>query len=159
MPGYQGYAAVYHEYDPKDWQGPTAYYMTDSRKLLMPDESKVWDPIALWATLEYEPATMSMAFEADPYYLPPADRDYILELLSVPDGISGAPPVGTTWEVPLDELFVITVPTYRWSPDGPDDPVDPHGYLFSFTITAAPEPAGLVLFGTIMLMGLRRRAR
>ncbi len=74
-----------------------------------------------------------------------------------PSGISGAPPVGTTWEVPLDELFVITVPTYRWFPDGPDDPVDPHGYQFSFTVTATPEPAGLVLFGTIMLAGLRRR--
>jgi hypothetical protein len=151
-PGYVGYAAVFHEYAPPDWDGPTGYYSTDNRKLLLPEESKTFAPITLWATSAYEPETMAMAIEADVYFTPPADRSYVLELLYVPEGINGAPEVGTTWDVPLDKTFVVTVPTYRWSPDGPDDP---HGYLFAFTITAVPEPASLL---GLMMGGLLVRA-
>ncbi|MBU0616963.1 MAG: PEP-CTERM sorting domain-containing protein [Planctomycetes bacterium] len=98
-----------------------------------------------------------MAIEADVYFTPPADRSYLLELLYVPEGINGAPEVGTAWEVPLDQTFVVSVPTYRWSPDDPDDP---HGYLFAFTITAVPEPAsvfGLIVAGMLLHAHRRRR--
>ena len=159
-PGYLGYAAVFHEYDPPSWDGPTGYYSTDNRKVLLPDESKTFAPIVLWATNDFEPDAMSMAIEADPYFTPPADRSYLLELLYVPEGISGAPDVGTVWEVPLDEPLVITVPTYRWSPDSPDDPDDPHGYRFAFTMSAVPEPAsvfGLLTVG-MLLHAQRRRS-
>jgi len=101
-----------------------------------------------------------MAIEADAYFTPPGDRDYLLELLYVPEGISGAPEVGTVWTVPLDETFVVTVPTYRWSPDGPDGSEDPHGYQFAFTMTAVPEPAsafGLIVGGLILHANRRRR--
>ncbi len=149
-PGYLGYAAVFHENDPPDWEGPTGYYSADNRKPSLPHESKTFSPITLWATGGYEPKTMSMAIEADAYYSPPADRSYLLELLEVPEGISGAPEVGTVWEVPLDKTFVVTVPTYRWVPDDPDDP---HGYQFAFTMTAVPEPASVLglLFGGLLL--------
>jgi hypothetical protein len=155
-PGALGYAAVFHENSPPDWDGPTGYYAADNRKLPLPDESKTFSPITLWATSDYEPDTMSLAIEADPYFTPPADRNYLLELLAVPDGIGGAPEVGTVWQVPLDEAFVVTVPTYRWAPD---DPEDPHGYQFAFTITAVPEPAsilGLILAAVLMHANRRR---
>jgi hypothetical protein len=103
---------------------------------------------------------MSLALEADVYFTPPSDRSYLLELLYVPEGVEGAPEVGTVWEVPLDKTLAVTVPTYRWAPDGPDDPDDPHGYLFSFTITAVPEPAsvlGLIVGGMLAWAPRRRR--
>ena len=58
----------------------------------------------------------------------PLNRTYTLELLYVPEGIEGAPPVGTTWEVPADGPFNIELPTYRaLSSAG--------AYRFSFTIS------------------------
>ena len=154
-PGALGYAGVFHANIPSEWDGPTGYYASDNRKLPLPDESKIFSPVTLWATSEYEPDTMSLAIEADVNFAPPAERNYLLELLAVPDGISGAPEVGTVWPVPLDQTLVVTVPTYRWAPDSTEDP---HGYQFAFTITAVPEPASV--FGLILaavLMPARRR--
>ena len=124
--------------------------------MLLPEESKTFSPITLWATGAYESETMAMAIEADPYFTPPSERTYLLELLYVPEGIEGAPEVGTVWEVPLDKTFVVSVPTYRWSPDGPGDP---NGYQFAFTITAVPEPASILglLVAAMVLHGARRR--
>jgi hypothetical protein len=156
-PGYLGYAAVFHENDPPDWEGPTGYYATDNRKPPLPEERKTFSPITLWATGDYEPDTMSLAIEADVYFTPPADRTYLLELTSIPEGISGAPEVGTVWQVPLDETLVVTVPTYRWAPDGSEDP---HGYQFEFTMTAVPEPGtagGLILAAVLVHTSRRRR--
>ncbi len=158
-PGYLGYAAVFHENDPPDWEGPSGYYSADNRKPPLPHESKTFAPITLWATNGHESKTMSMAIEADAYFTPPADRRYLLELLFVPEGISGAPQIGTVWEVPRDKLFVVTVPTYRWMPDGANDP---HGYQFAFTISAVPEPAsglGLLFVGWLLHASGSIRAR
>lgn len=142
---------MFHENDPDGWDGPTGFYAADGRKRLLPDESKTWSPLHLWADPKYGKPTMSLAVEADPYFTPPADRQYLLELTFVPEGIMGAPPVGTVWELPLDEMFVLTVPTYQ-AEDGLG------GYRFSFTMTAVPEPAsaiGLVV-GALLLRGRRR---
>ena len=149
LPGALGYAGVYHETS-KDWEGPAGYYMNDRRKILSPLESEVFTPIALWAERHFEPDVMGIAFEGDEFNPPPQDRQYFLELLYVPEGIEGAPPVGTIWEAPSDGPFSVTVPTYRWTLPEPNyGSPDPAGYLFSFTMTPViPEPASF--FGLIL---------
>jgi hypothetical protein len=153
LPDSLGYAAVYHAYDPETWDGPEGFYGHDNRGPMGPDDSKTWFPLHLWATPDWGPDTMSLAFEADPYFSPPADRSYRLELLFVPEDVTGAPEVGTEWEIPHDGPFVLTVPTFR-SQTGKDS------YRFSFTITPVPEPAGVVglTIGALLLhRGCRRR--
>ncbi len=120
-----------------------------------PPDAKTWFPLHLWATADWGPDTMSLAFEADPYFSPPADHSYVLELLFVPEEVTGAPEVGTVWDIPRDELFVLTVPTFR-SETGKDS------YQFSFTITPVPEPAslfGLAVGGLLLRHARRRRVR
>ena len=53
----------------------------------------------------------------------------------VPDGVTGAPPVGTVWEVPPDALFTVELPTHRTT-DGLT------GYEFSFTVSEAEASPG-----------------
>ena len=67
--------------------------------------------------------------------LPPSDRHYLLELVNIPAGITGAPAVGTVWELSLEEPFTLELPTYRTN-DGLT------GYEFSFTVTEAEASPG-----------------
>jgi len=63
------------------------------------------------------------------------DRNYLLELVTVPDGVTGAPAVGTVWELPTDALFTVELPTYQTT-EGLT------GYEFSFTVTEAEASPG-----------------
>jgi hypothetical protein len=130
---------MYHEHDPFGWLGPTGFYHTDYRSLPAPEESKTWDSLYVWAFDSYTPETMYFSLLPDTSVLcqgrtaypaapPPTDRRYLLELLSVPEGVVGAPAVGFVWELPVDTLFTVALPTYRTS-DGLQ------GYRFAFTIT------------------------
>jgi hypothetical protein len=98
---------------------------------------------------------MPLTLQADTLYAPPADRDYQLELLEVPDGVTGAPAVGTIWDLPLDSLYTIDLPTYQTA-NGLE------GYKFSFTIgEVVPEPGTLSLLAIGALwvaFASRRRA-
>jgi hypothetical protein len=147
--GAPGYAGVYHQKYENGWLGGTAFYFNDIRAPLAPDESKTWDSIYVWADPIYTGDVMPFSMEADDTYPPPADRTYLLELLIVPDGVVGAPAVGTVWELPLNQVFTLLLPTW-WSDTGLDS------YRFAFTITAAPEPAGLA--GLVVVMLFSRRA-
>ncbi len=94
---------------------------------------------------------MHFALEADNTYAPPGNRPYTLELLAVPAGVQGAPPVGTTWPVPLDRTLVLTLPTYQ-TEDGLT------GYQFGFTAGAeVPEPATAVLLAFAVGLAVPRR--
>jgi hypothetical protein len=153
-----GLAGSFHEYDPPEWEGPTAFYGKDYHAMPEPHESEVWDSLYVWATPSYPAGekTMFFSMRPDTLFLPPDDRDYILELLQVPEGVEGAPPIGTSWKVPLTwEGLVIEVPAYRT-----DDGLS--GYRFSFTITKViPEPSALLLFGGVALAltaGRQRRS-
>ena len=126
-----GRAAIYHENDPPEWTGPTGYYRNDYRAPIDLDEAVVWSPLHVHATTSYEPDTMFFSMVAWEFYPPPPNREYTLELLYVPEGVEGAPPVGTTWDVPVDGTFSIEIPTYRsLSSAG--------AYRFSFTMSAVP---------------------
>ena len=133
-----GYAGIYHPHEVSPWDGPTGYYGVDRRTPLWPTEAKTWAPLRTWAVPSYADATMSLAFLADPNYPPPDDRTYTLELLSVPPGVPGAPPIGTTWILPRDEEtgFAIELPTYR-AETGVD------AYELAFTIGAANLPGDM----------------
>jgi hypothetical protein len=143
-----GYAAVFHNGEDSGWDGPTDFYRTDYRAPMAPGDSKTWAPIHLWADpYSYGQETMFLSVEPFAGNQPPSDRTYTIELLYVPDGIDGAPPVGTTW--PVDKsLVTIEVPTFA-TYDGME------GYRFSFTASAVPEPAALP--GMLLPVALLRR--
>ncbi len=93
----------------------------------------------MWATPTYPSLynVMSVTFAASTSVVPPSDRAYLLELTHVPDGISGADPIGTVWELPVRSGLTLDLPTYRTT-DGLT------GYRFKFTITEAePGPGDL----------------
>ena len=128
---------MYHEQDGVNWLGSTGFYRDDLRALIDREEQKTWSTICVWATPAFAADVMSVTFKADTSYAPPTDRTYLLELTRVPEGVTGAPAVGTTWSLPLSGSTILSLPTYR-SPDGTS------GYQFSFTITAArPEPGDI----------------
>lgn len=151
IPNY-GYAGIYHEYRPDGWQGPTGFYRTDFRAWPAPGEIKTWIPLHLWADPElYEDPIMTLSILGDPVYRPPTDWTYTLELLYVPPEIEGAPPVGTTWEVPAEGLFMVDVPTFR-TYDGLE------GYRFAFSMYAVPEPSAAGgLIAALAWLTVRRR--
>lgn len=103
---------------------------TDIQSLPGPAGERVWWPICFWADPLYTAPTMQFAMVPDDYMLPPPDRAYTLELLHVPDGASGAPPVGTTWNVPADAPFTLVLPTFATN-EGLD------GYWFAFHMSCA----------------------
>ena len=134
-----GYVGVYHAYDPPDWEGETGYYYQDYRAPVDDDKGVVWRPLTVWATPDYAENTMFMALQADTLFSPPDDREYFLELVFVPEGISGAPPVGTKWKVPAEGPFNVELPTYR-SATGEG------AYRFAFSMSPViPEPGGAAL--------------
>lgn len=121
------------------------------RAPLAPPRAKSWTPIYLWADPTYAGGDrMHFAMEADEYPPPPQTWAYVLELLHVPTGVMGAPPVGTQWHVLLKGTLVLDLPTFR-TEDGRA------GYQFAFTVTPeVPEPAGL---GTLaVVVACMRRA-
>lgn len=148
--GASGYAATYHEYGVGGWGSDTGFYDTDIRAGIGPGEGKTFAPIYVWADKSYPSQTMYFSLQPGGPPFPPANRRYILELLRVPEGVSGAPPIGTTWILP-DHLFTVTLPVYATA-DGLT------GYQFGFTITPTlPEPAALSLLATAGLLSRRRR--
>ena len=97
---------------------------------------------------------MNFSLVSDSLYPPPRDRRYLLELLQVPEGLEGSPPEGTVWELPLDELFTLKLPTHRTT-NGLE------GYQFALTFTAVvPEPGTFALLAvgvTPFLLRSRRK--
>lgn len=137
-----GSAGSFHEYDPPAWHGSTGFYRTDFRSLPMRKESRTWDSIYVWAGPSYSQDTMYFSMlagstlcekQAPSAATPPSDRRYLLKLMGVPDGVIGAPPVGTIWELPLTGLFSLGLPTYRTT-NGLE------GYRFAFTMTNQRQP-------------------
>jgi len=152
----EGFAGVYHEYNPSVWKGDTGFYKGDARSSIAEDESKTWEQLFVWAHPSYTGgSSMYFSMKSDNSFPPPEDRDYLLELVSVPGGITGAPAVGTVWEVPLGgEILVLELPTFLTT-DGLA------GYEFAFTMTAVPEPTafGLVAVGMVPLLLRPRKGR
>ncbi len=143
-PNSSGSAGVYHENDPPAWNGVTDFYHSDFRSPLGREESKTWEPMCVWAGSSYPSSLMYFTMRPGAFTKcdkdsllsspPPRDRRYLLELIQVPDGVVGAPEVGTVWELPLDNSLTVTLPTYKTT-DGLT------GYQFAITITeAAPGP-------------------
>jgi hypothetical protein len=150
-----GHAAIFHNDADPGWNGPKDMYRKDYRAPLAPGASKTWGPIYVWALLDYyQQPTMIFGFEPDLGALPPVDWTYEVELLYVPPSISGAPAVGTTWDVDPTATardLEIVVPTFYTS-DGFN------GYQFQFTMTRpVPEPTALALLCILATCSLHRR--
>lgn len=148
-----GYAAFYHAYDPPAWTGEEGFYRTDFRALMSEGDVKTWGGLHLWADpVYYGQETMMLSIAADQSHLPPTGWNYKVELLYVPEGIEGAPAIGTTWELELDKTLTIEVPTY-----GTYNGLE--SYEFAFTIEAVPEPGAAVLLLAGLGMAARRSVR
>lgn len=149
----EGYAGVYHEQGQAGWGGPTGFYRTDFRAPPSVDETKIWEPIHVWADPSFADPIMYFSMEAHPDLPAPADRDYFVQLLYVPEDVVGAPPVGAVWPLPEKGVLAIPVPTYR-TDNGKK------GYRFSFTATEViPEPGSAALLAIGGLVCLKRRSR
>lgn len=125
-----GNAMTYHINGQNGWTGPTNFYVVDARAPLTPQESKTFAPIYVWVGPTYTNPTMTLEVEADDVLIPPADRTYTLELLYVPPGITGAPPVHTVWPLSLTAPFQLTLPAWPT-----DDGLT--GYQFALHFSAA----------------------
>ncbi len=107
-----GAAAFYHETGIEGWNGPTNFYVTDYRAPLPETESREWARLFLWANPDaYLGDFMYLSFEPAPDFTPPTNRTYTLELVGVPEGVEGAPPVGTQWDIPPADGFMLELPT------------------------------------------------
>ena len=147
-----GYASIYHEFDADTWKGPTDFYRLDYRAPLAPGETKTWAPIHLWADPDgYGEPLMTLVIMPGADLVPPDDLKYTLELVYVPEGITEAPPVGTTWTLEPDKTLEVEVPTYA-AYSGRD------AYQFAFTAAPIPEPATLLALSLAALC-VRRRLR
>jgi hypothetical protein len=136
-----GAAGVYHQQEPGSWDGPEGFYYKDIRGPLEPDGAKIWDTLYVWAHTDFLDPTMYFSLQGDITYPPSDELAYYLELLEVPAEVTGAPPVGTVWDIPWTGLFSLELPTFRTT-DGLE------GYRFSFTIDASvPEPSSVLLLG------------
>ncbi len=153
-PDDDGYAGIYHEHDPPPWEGPTGFYYSDHRGEMKPEDKKEFEAIFVWANTTYQQETMFFTIQNNPLLPAPDDRAYILELVTLPKGIGeGAPPEGTTWNVPLGNFLTIELPTF-----GTRNGLE--GYEFSFTITEViPEPSSVSLLAATMGPVLMRRRR
>ena len=126
---------MYHVNATPEWLGPTGFYHTDLQSPPERNERRTWERICVWAAPSYVQSTMHFSLLAESSL--PAERKYLLELMSVPDGVVGAPSVGTVWELPLLGYFTLPLPTYRTT-EGLT------GYQFALTITEAePGPGDL----------------
>ncbi len=107
-------------------------------------EQRSWDSLYVWAYPTYASETMHFSLSgrvarcgdhAARVTPGPTERRYLLQLLHVPAIVSGAPPVGAVWDLPLSGDFTLALPAYR-STNGLT------GYRFSFTITEASTLMG-----------------
>jgi hypothetical protein len=147
-----GFAGVFHAQNPPDWEGETAYYLNDYRSPLKPEDAMTWQPLHVWAIMDFPDDEMYLSFEGSVDVPPPTSRRYFLELLYVPSDVEGAPPVGSRWELPTTGLWTLELPTYR-AESGK------RAYQFALTATAeVPEPGTLVLL-SVALLGWRHRRR
>jgi hypothetical protein len=129
-----GYAGVYHEKGVDGWTAPSMFLFNDIRSPLAPDEGRTWSPICVWADLSYTSEQMAFSMEADAATPPLPNRRDMLELIAVPEGVVGAPLVGSEWALPRDELFTLVLPAYLT-----DKGLT--GFRFAFSVYPVPEPA------------------
>lgn len=149
----EGYAGVWHANNPPAWTGPSGYYKTDFRTYLAPSQAMTWSPIHVWASDGYLAGTMAFSIQGSDLFPPPLDREYSLQLLSVPKSVTGAPALGTTWAVPAEGPLTVVLPTYR-------DVSGEDAYKFAFTVSeVVPEPASVLLLLVVATISRPRQGQ
>ncbi|MBN1345046.1 MAG: hypothetical protein JXQ73_20295 [Phycisphaerae bacterium] len=124
------FAAVYYEQGP-NWSASTGFYDRDIRAEPTEGGTYTWS-LYVWNGSDWPNEEIDFILDA----VLARDANYVLKLKAVPAGITGAPDVGTTWEVPRSGLLSIPLPSYETT-DGKK------GYRFTVTMTdgrTPPEP-------------------
>ena len=152
QPGIRAYIGTYHETGLGDWTGPTGFFRRDLRA---PWSSAspilIWD-IGVWM----DPSVPSQADFIKVGWTrstqTPAYLRFTLQLVQKPQGVTGGPAVGATWNLLDFTVREVTLPAFSTA-DGNE------GYLFR--LMAVPEPSGLLALagGMSGLLALSRRRR
>ena len=125
---------MYHE-NGASWSGSTGFYYRDHRSTPAAGQSKTWT-MYVWAPMNYADDQMELAIVGrfgD-------EATFTLRLDAVPAGVTGAPAVGSTWDIPARGTFELELPTHK-TEDGKT------GYQFTVTATMAADdgPNGVCL--------------
>ncbi len=145
------HVGAYHSPDEDGWEGPAAFYGGDFRApLTQYGESRTWR-IWLWndPALPAESVEQRILTGGDPV----PSHLVTLTLAAKPAGVTGGPPVGTTWDLISNLRVEFYLPTFRTA-DGKQ------GYLLELTATLVPEPSSLLALsaGLAGMAGVMRRA-
>lgn len=148
-------AAIYKINGVDGWDSDNGYYDWESRSVLQPGQTKVFNNIYFWAMSGTTVGDMYLSILSPGGASIDPRLTYKLFLVSVPNGVTynGA----TEWTSPAGPLGYITLPFYSTT-----DPST--GYKFRVEVTAVPEPSSVVgLLGSLMSLAttvvIRRRGK
>ncbi len=138
------------------WDGPAGFYARDTRAPIpaVVGAQKTW-LFYTWIDSRLEGEVPWFALGWVSPWGAPSDIGVTITLLKKPDGVSGGPALGTTWDLSAKPFGGVQLPPFKTS-DGRE------GYLFALTATVVPEPSSLLALsaGLAGMAGaLRRRLR
>ncbi|MBI2842163.1 MAG: hypothetical protein HYX78_02055 [Armatimonadetes bacterium] len=139
----------YHVNGVDAWNGPTGFFSADIREQLQPGQRKTW-LVYFWATPSASNTDLILHWVDG---LSPYDPLVLarLEYIQKPQGVTGAPDVGTIWTSPPTDMIL---PLYR-TVDG----LTGHGFKLTFTLI--PETPSLICLAFSVLTAveflMRRR--
>ncbi len=138
--------AFYKQAGIDGWDGPTGFFVTDSRTPISGGTTRS-EEFYLWARVGASVQPLRLYQDMHPYL--PSGVSYKLVLVSVPAGVDYTGP--TQWGI---DHGTITLPYYA-NYDGLT------GYHFRMEFTAVPEPSSIAALGggVMGLLALRKRRR
>lgn len=117
-----------------------AYWSADIRAPVVPGQQKKWSEIRVYKNNSAGNSPYKLEWSPDPQYAPVSviqgvSYKYYLTVTQT-QPITGAPAVGTTWELIPDTSGFITLPHKGFG--------ESKGYEFEFSVIPVPEPSGVL---------------
>lgn len=150
---YVPFAGIYQVEGTNGWNGPTGMYRCDLIPLLAPGQTMSWQ-VYVWATPDTASDFNTIDLVTSGSIVSATDNVQAkLTLKDVSDSVTGAPSVGTVWDLSTDGL-TLSLPIYTT-----DDGLT--GYHFELTATCVPEPSalGVLACGFVGVLAQARKLR